>query len=51
MKLYRAATAAFAFAFVGIGIALLVLTAIHEGGASGYLIGALFAALGAGRRE
>ena len=49
MKLYRAATAAFAVAFLGIGVALVVVTAIGAGGATGYLIGALFAALGAGR--
>jgi hypothetical protein len=48
VKLYRGATALFALAFLGIGIALIVLAAVH-GGATGYLLGALFAALGIGR--
>jgi hypothetical protein len=49
MKLYRAATVLFAVAFVGIGIALVVVTAVRGGGAFGYVLGLLFAALGAGR--
>jgi hypothetical protein len=48
MKLYRGATALFALAFLAIGIALIVLAAVR-GGASGYLLGVLFAALGFGR--
>jgi hypothetical protein len=39
----------FAFLFMGIGIALVVVTSIHGGAAFGYLMGALFFALGVGR--
>jgi hypothetical protein len=49
MRLYRAATAVFAVAFLGIGIAIVVITAVRGGGAFGYVIGLLFAALGVGR--
>lgn len=49
VKLYRGATALFALTFLGIGIALLVVTAVRGGGATGYLLGVLFAALGLGR--
>jgi hypothetical protein len=49
MSFYRTATALFALAFVGIGIALLVVTAARGGGAVGYVMGVLFAALGLGR--
>ncbi len=49
MKLYRHAVALFALAFVGIGIALLVVTAAQGGGVLGFLLGALFVALGVGR--
>lgn len=49
MNAYRGATALFGVAFVGIGIALVVVTAVRGGGAFGYVIGVLFAALGAGR--
>jgi hypothetical protein len=48
VRLYRGATALFALAFLGIGIALIVLAAAR-GGATGYVLGALFAALGIGR--
>jgi hypothetical protein len=44
LNFYRGATALFAFVFLGIGIALLV-----RGGGTGYLLGALFIALGIGR--
>jgi hypothetical protein len=44
MSFYRGATALFAFAFLGIGIALLI-----RGGTTGYVLGALFVALGIGR--
>ena len=47
-RAYRGATLLFGVAFVGIGIALVVVTALHGGGV-GYLLGALFAAAGAGR--
>jgi hypothetical protein len=49
MRLYRLGVAAFACAFVGIGFALLVVTALHGGGVVGFVLGALFVALGAGR--
>ena len=49
MRLYRAATAVFAAAFFGIGIAIVIITAVRGGGAFGYVIGLLFAALGVGR--
>ena len=49
MSFYRNSIAVFGVLFVGIGIALLVVTAIHGGGAVGYLIGVLFVALGLGR--
>lgn len=49
MSFYRSSIAVFGVLFVGIGIALLVVTAIHGGGAVGYLIGVLFVALGLGR--
>jgi hypothetical protein len=45
----RGANAVFAVTFVGIGIALIVVTAANDGGAVGYVLGLLFAALGAGR--
>jgi hypothetical protein len=49
MKLYRGATAVFAVTFLGIGLALVIVTAVRGGGALGYVLGVLFAALGAGR--
>jgi hypothetical protein len=49
MNFYKGATAVFALAFLGIGIALLVVTAARGGGAVGYVLGVLFAALGVGR--
>ena len=49
MKLYRGAVALFALAFVAIGVALLVVTAVQGGGVLGFVLGALFVALGAGR--
>jgi hypothetical protein len=49
VRAYGYAVLAFALAFVAIGIALLVVTAANGGGALGYLLGALFVALGAGR--
>jgi hypothetical protein len=49
VRLYRGATAAFAVTFIGIGITLLVVTAANGGGAVGYAVGLLFAALGVGR--
>ena len=49
MNLYRGGIAVFGVLFVGIGLALLVVTAVHGGGAFGFLIGVLFVALGLGR--
>ncbi len=49
MRAYRVAALLFALAFVGIGLALLVVTALHGGGVTGFLLGGLFVALGTGR--
>ena len=49
MRAYRVAVAVLAVLFVGIGVALLAVTTAEGGGATGYLLGALFVALGAGR--
>jgi hypothetical protein len=49
MKLYRGATAVFGVTFLGIGLALVIVTAVRGGGALGYVLGVLFAALGVGR--
>jgi hypothetical protein len=46
---YRGAVAVLAFCFVGIGIALLAVTAAQGGGVLGFVLGALFVALGVGR--
>ena len=49
MKLYSGAVVVFSVLFVAIGIALLVRTAAEGGGVVGFLLGALFIALGVGR--
>jgi hypothetical protein len=49
VNLYRGAVAVLALMFVGIGVALLVVTAANGGGVLGFLLGALFIALGVGR--
>jgi hypothetical protein len=49
MSAYRYGVALFAVVFIGIGLALLVVTTLHGGAAFGYLMGALFIALGIGR--
>jgi len=49
MKVYRGAIAVLAVIFIGIGVALLTVTAAHGGGVFGFLLGALFIALGVGR--
>jgi hypothetical protein len=46
---YRRSIYVFSGVFVLIGLALLVITAINGGGLVGYLLGALFVALGVGR--
>jgi hypothetical protein len=48
-RLYRRIAALLGLAIVVLGFGLLVSTAVHGGGTSGYLIGALFVALGSGR--
>ena len=49
MRLYRGAVAVLAVTFVGIGVSLLTVTAAHGGGVLGFVLGALFIALGVGR--
>ena len=49
MRAYRAAVVLFSLVFCGIGIALLAVTAANGGGVVGFVLGALFVALGAGR--
>ena len=49
MKTYSVAVMAFAALFVMIGIALLARTASAGGGVVGYVLGALFVALGVAR--
>ena len=49
MRLYRLGVAVFAAVFVGLGFALLVVTALRGGGVVGFVLGALFVALGAAR--
>ena len=49
MRFYRVAVAVLALVFVAIGITLLAVTAAQGGGVLGFLLGALFVALGIGR--
>lgn len=49
MSFYRYAIAIFAVTFMALGIALVAVTAARGGAAFGFLLGALFFALGAGR--
>lgn len=49
MNVYRGAIVVLALCFVGIGIALLAVTAAQGGGVLGFVLGALFVALGVGR--
>jgi len=49
MRLYRRAVMAFSIVIGVLGVALLVVTAAHGGGTTGYLIGGLFIALGVAR--
>ena len=46
---YRRSIFVFSGIFVLIGLALLVVTAINGGGLVGFVLGALFVALGIGR--
>jgi hypothetical protein len=49
VSFYRGAVFVLALFFVGIGIALLAMTAAQGGGVLGFVLGALFVALGVGR--
>jgi hypothetical protein len=49
VRFYSWAVVGFSVVFVGIGIALLAVTAAQGGGVVGFLLGALFVALGVGR--
>jgi hypothetical protein len=49
VRFYRLGVAVFAVVFIGLGFALLVVTALRGGGVVGFVLGALFIALGAGR--
>jgi hypothetical protein len=49
MKLYHWSVLVFSLAFVAIGVALLAVTAAQGGGVVGFVLGALFIVLGAGR--
>jgi hypothetical protein len=49
MKPYSIAVVVFSVLFVSIGVALLVRTAVAGGGVVGYVLGALFIALGVAR--
>ena len=46
---YRRSIYVFSGVFIVIGLALLVVTAINGGGLVGFVLGALFVALGVGR--
>jgi hypothetical protein len=46
---YRRSIIVFSGCFVVIGLALLVITAVNGGGLVGFVLGALFVALGVGR--
>ena len=48
---HRRAIYVFSVVFVVIGLALLVITAINGGGLVGFVLGALFVALGVGRLQ
>jgi hypothetical protein len=49
VTVYRGVVMLLAATFVGIGVALLAVTAAHGGGVLGFILGALFIALGVGR--
>ena len=48
-ELYRRVSMALAVTIVALGFGLLIATALQGGGTSGFVIGALFVALGSGR--
>ena len=49
MSAYRFGVAAFAVVLTALGLAILGLTAARVGGSTGFVVGALFTALGCGR--
>jgi hypothetical protein len=49
MRAYRLGVATFALVFIALGLALLVVTSLHGGGLVGFVLGALFVALGTAR--
>ena len=49
MKTYSLLIVGFCAVFVALGLALLIRTAAAGGGVVGYVVGALFIVLGAGR--
>ncbi|TMJ96641.1 MAG: hypothetical protein E6G67_04680 [Actinobacteria bacterium] len=49
MRLYRRAVVVFSVVIATLGVVLLVVTAAHGGGATGFLVGGLFVALGVAR--
>jgi hypothetical protein len=48
-RLYRRTVLVFGVVAIGLGFALLIRTAYEGGGVVGYVVGALFVALGAAR--
>ncbi len=48
-RLYRRTVLTFGLVAIGLGLALLVVTAYHGGGVTGFVVGALFVALGTAR--
>jgi hypothetical protein len=48
-RLYRRVAALLAVTIAVLGVALVVSTAVHGGGTIGFVIGAMFVALGSGR--
>ena len=46
---FRRSTVVFGLVAIGLGLALLVETAAQGGGTVGFIVGALFVALGCGR--
>jgi hypothetical protein len=49
VRWYRRSVVLFSTTFIGLGFALLVATALRGGGTTGFLVGALFIALGTAR--
>jgi hypothetical protein len=49
MSPFRSLSTVLGLVTAGLGVALLVVTAVHGGGETGFLLGTLFIAAGAGR--